>query len=399
MTFDHWLATTSADRPAWQRVLLERAGRTLLGNIASEGAPWAPLRGIRPALDRYQGIWNWDAAFHALTVARWDVALAREQFALFRDTQGADGMYIDVWFMDGNRVDAFGKPPVWPWALARIDALARDDAFLATAYASLARNAAFWRAQRCDRGLFFYGGDRRPAAACICCKPETPDGESLDFHARLESGWDTSPRWDGDAHDLWAVDLNCFQQLAFNALAGFARRLGRADEAATWEAERTALAQLAEQRLWDARLGLYSDCHRHTGKTTGVLTPASFMPLVAGCASAERAARMAALAADPAKLFPGMPTVAYDHPAYDRRDYWRGPTWINVAWFAIRGLRRYGHRAVADEIAATLLRWFRANDHFFELYDSRTGEGMRAVDFGWSAAFAIELICDDWSDG
>ncbi len=39
----------------------------------------------------------------------------------------------------------------------------------------------------------------------------------------------------------------------------------------------------------------------------------------------ERAARSAKLAADPARFFPGLPSVSYDDPAYRSGEYWRGP--------------------------------------------------------------------------
>ena len=43
-----------------------------------------------------------------------------------------------------------------------------------------------------------------------------------------------------------------------------------------------------------------------------------------------------------------MPTVSFDNPEYST-DYWRGPTWLNVAYFAAKGLKNYGFE-VADKI-------------------------------------------------
>ena len=63
---------------------------------------------------------------------------------------------------------------------------------------------------------------------------------------------------------------------------------------------------------------------------------------------------MARLAADRKKFYPGMPTVTYDCPAYST-DYWRGQTWLNVAFFAVKGLENYGFTDVAGEIREFLL--------------------------------------------
>ena len=43
-------------------------------------------------------------------------------------------------------------------------------------------------------------------------------------------------------------------------------------------------------------------------------------------------------------------TVAKSSPAFDPRNYWRGPVWININWFLIRGLERCGLEAEAADL-------------------------------------------------
>ena len=43
------------------------------------------------------------------------------------------------------------------------------------------------------------------------------------------------------------------------------------------------------------------------------------------------------------------PTIAADNPKYNPRGYWRGPIWLDQTYFAISGLRNYGHSDLADE--------------------------------------------------
>jgi putative isomerase len=78
------------------------------------------------------------------------------------------------------------------------------------------------------------------------------------------------------------------------------------------------------------------------------------MPLFIATASAERAASMNRIARDTNKFYPGMPTVSYDCEGYDN-NYWRGPTWLNVAFFAVKGLYDYGFTDTATEIKEFLL--------------------------------------------
>ena len=75
------------------------------------------------------------------------------------------------------------------------------------------------------------------------------------------------------------------------------------------------------------------------------------MPLYIGIASREQAEAMRIVAEE---RFKGkMPTVSFDNPMYSN-DYWRGPTWLNVAYFAAKGLKNYGF-AVADTIKESIL--------------------------------------------
>ena len=373
--------------------LLARAQATLLANVAdpndateapcggrpaSEAGkplPWHPRRGIHPSRYGYRGIWNWDSAFHAIAVARWDPELAREQFEIMLGLQQPDGSLPDVLMENGNLVTSFGKPPVMPWAVARADELHPDADFLADAYDRFIAYEQHWMRDRggAADGLFHYGG-----------------GEP-----NLESGWDNAVRWDQGCDNLWTVDLNCFMVMLYEAMAYMAKQLDILEDRVLWRGRAMELGDRINDTLWDDRIGAYADRNRETGEFSDVLSPASFMPLYVKIAVKERGAKLAKLAANPRKIHPGMPTVNYDHPQYDSRDFWRGPMWLNVAYFALKGLRECGHRDVAEEIRRTILGWCRhESEYLFEYYDSRDGTGLGAKQFSWTATFVIEFILD-----
>lgn len=375
--------------------LLARAQATLLADIAQPGEvppaggtvggrspekagqplPWSPLRGIYPSPFKYRGVWNWDGAFHAIAVARWDPELAREQVEIILKHQLEGGALPDVVMEDGTIVREFGKPPVMPWACRRIDELAPDAKFLAEIYPKFAAYEKHWMTSRGGRedGLFHYGGE----------------------NPKFESGWDTSVRWDRGCAELWAVDLNCYMVMLYESMAYMAGRLGFGEDRARWLERSRDLGARIDGALWNEQAGAYMDRNRVTKEFTGVLSPASFMPLYVGIAGRDRADRMAALAADPARFYPGLPSVSYDNPQFNSHDYWRGPTWVNVAAFAVQGLKRYGHDQVADRIRKTIFNWCGQNrDCLWEYYDSKNGKGLGAPQYGWTGAFLIELILD-----
>jgi len=387
---ESWMRREDHQLIAQEIALLERAKRTLEGNIAVPGEghvnplPWHPLRGIRPSLDDYDGVWNWDSAFHAMAVSRWDPELAREQIRILLDAQLPSGALPDVLFMNGGIVDRFGKPPVMPWALMLVDQRDPNDAFLTYAYDRLVAYEAFWMRQRGGEaeGLFHYDSD-------------TDDAEERFDDAKLESGWDDAVRFDEASFDLWPVDLNGFMVTLYRAMAYLAARRGRSGDVEGWRTKARGLCDRIEAQLWDESAGRYADRRRSDGAFSNVLSPAIFMPLTVGAASPARARKMAQVAADPKRFFPGMPTVSYDHPAYVADGFWRGPTWLNTAYFALRGLKDYGFDVVADAGRDTILGWCATNeDAIYERYNSKTGAGCGDAGFSWSAAFIIEFILD-----
>ena len=74
-----WLSTLSLNRRE-DIELAERAYDILNGNIypADGGYLWSPYRCLTPGNNKFKGIWNWDSAFHAIGLARWDTELAKD---------------------------------------------------------------------------------------------------------------------------------------------------------------------------------------------------------------------------------------------------------------------------------------------------------------------------------
>ena len=78
-------------------------------------------------------------------------------------------------------------------------------------------------------------------------------------------------------------------------------------------------------------------------------------------------------------------------PAFERRRYWRGPTWINVNWLIIDGLQRSGQEALAAKLAARTIELI-ARSGFREYFDPVSGEGCGADDFAWTAALVLLAV-------
>jgi glycogen debranching enzyme len=150
-------------------------------------------------------------------------------------------------------------------------------------------------------------------------------------------------------------------------------------------------------RLWDERRGLFLDQVQPGGAHLQTLTWASLAPLALPDLPEAIGRRLVEehLLNQREFLTPvAPPSVAVGERGYEPggghgpiRRYWRGPTWINSAWLVWLGLRRLGYEAEAEQLAGGVIG-AAAREGLREYYDPRSGKGLGAKDFTWSALVA-----------
>ncbi|MBR7133518.1 MAG: hypothetical protein IKD04_08295 [Clostridia bacterium] len=371
-----WLSCVCEGKNERDKDLLRRASDLLDFNIYREECPWQPKRGIVPSHYLYKGVWNWDCAFHAVGVKYWDAELAYEQCEIFWETQLETGKFIDVWYADGGVGADFTKPPVFPWAFESVYRKCPDRKRLERGYDAYVKNESFWCNYRKKKGLFFYTCDVEPVN---------------EAWAKCESGWDTSVRFDGGISNLWSIDLNCYMINVYRSLQFMARELGLPEDCKKWQEKENELADLIREKLWDPEQGAFCDVYYEDETPSKVLTPASFMPLFVSVATKEQAEAMHEIYKK--HFYPAMPSVSYLDKEYTSEDYWRGPLWLNIAYFAYKGLKNYGFTDTAEKGKELILDWCdKEKSGIYEYYDSKTGKGLNALQYGWTATFIIEFI-------
>ena len=132
---EEWIEIQCKGRCERDCRLLARAVNTFYKNIINKkekctALPWGNSLMIMPSWAVYRGVWNWDSAFHAMAVSKWDPSLAREQLEFFFKTQREDGCFIDSCEENGDMTDQLTKPPVLFWAYVVIDKADPDDSLL-----------------------------------------------------------------------------------------------------------------------------------------------------------------------------------------------------------------------------------------------------------------------------
>lgn len=321
------------------------------------------VRYARPA-PAFQAIYLWDSAFIAQVWKWWDPNVAHDVLdAVLRRREGARVPHFASEFARSE----FTQPPLIAWSLMRLAEATppeRFDGWIAAAYPVLcAYHAWLGEHRRLRNGLYAWA------------------------HA-YESGVENAPRFGDreerrlrDTRAIAAPDFCAYMVLQCEALAAMAHRLGRRDEAAAFAREGETLRASADAFLWDESERYYFDRSTVDGAFVRSRTIASVLPLWAGIPSPGRAAALVDHMLDPGgfnTLIP-LPSVAIDDPSFER-DMWRGPVWINTAFGAIEGLRRYGyHEAAADfayRICDGVYRTYGRTSRFYEFYDP-TAYGVR----------------------
>ena len=358
-----------------------------------DGAPFAYTR---PSPGRYPWQWYWDSCFAAIAWRRFEPARARAELQTLLAAQREDGFIGHTIFWD--RPVSLARYPFYNVASRRsLQTETIQPPLLAWAWRIAVGDPA------AEPGI--------AAQADWLARHRDLDGDGLLWIVQSdESGLDASPKFD----PVWG--RRATGQIGFPGLVRRNRRLGfdarRIRDRGgpvlcetlvntLWSLSLQALGRPSAtpalvERLWDERRGLFLDEAQPGGERPAVLTWAAMAPLALPDlpeAIGRRLVKEHLLDAGEFLTPVAPPAVAVGEPSYDPsggrgiRRYWRGPTWVNAAWLLWLGLRRLGYDQAAQRMADGLIGAVE-REGLREYYDPRTGKGLGAKDFAWSALVA-----------
>jgi hypothetical protein len=371
------------------------AERVLRGGwVEGEGRRYAYTR---PSPGRYPWQWYWDSCFAAIVWRRFEPARARAELESLLAAQRPDGFIGHTIFWD--------RPVSLP-RLAFYNVASRSTLQTETIQPPLLAWA--WRIAVGDP----VEEPRIAAQIEWLAANRDLEGDGLLWIVQPdESGLDASPKFE----PVWGRCSN--GRIGFPLLVRHNRKLGfdarRLRERGhpvlcetlvntMWSLSLQALGRPSAtpaliERLWDERRGLFVDLAQPGAIRPAPVTWASLAPLALPDLPEEIGRQLIEehLLNEREFLTPvAPPSVAVSEPSYEPgggrgpiRRYWRGPTWVNAAWMVWLGMRRLGYeresKRLADGLIATVER-----EGLREYYDPRSGKGLGAKDFAWSALIA-----------
>lgn len=350
-----------------------------------------------PSPGRYPWQWYWDSCFAAIVRRRFDPAKAQAELESLLAVQRPNGFV-------GHTI--FWRQPVSWTRLAFYNVTSRRSLQTETIQPPLLAWA--WKIAVGDPAR----EPRIAAQADWLAANRDLEGDGLLWIVQPdESGLDASPKFE----PLWG--RRSVGRLGFPLLVARNRRLDwdarRIRERGgpvlcetvvntLWSLSLQALSRPSAtpalvERLWDEDRGLFLDEAMPGARQPGIVTWSSLAPLALPDlpeAIGRRLVEQHLL--NPSEFLTAVapPSVAASEPSYEPdgghgpiRRYWRGPTWVNSAWLVWLGMRRLGYEAEAKRLADGLIGAVE-REGLREYYDPRTGKGLGAKDFAWSALIA-----------
>jgi hypothetical protein len=375
----------------------EIAERILRQNWLEGERDGVPYAYTRPSPTRYPWQWYWDSCFAAIVWRRFDRGRSRTELESLLAAQREDGFIGHTIFWDRpvslTRLSFYNvssrhalqtgtiQPPLlaWAWSIAVGDPAGEPriaaQAEWLTASRDLEGDGLLWIIQPDESGLDaspkFDPVWRRRANGRIGFPCLVRRNRRLGFDAR---------RIDARGGPLLCETLvNTFWSLSLQALG------------------RPSVTPALVERLWDESRGLFLDEVRPGGARPAIVTWAALAPLALPDLPEEIGRRLVEehlLNRGEFLSAVAPPSVAVSEPSYEPdggrgpiRRYWRGPTWVNSAWMVWLGLRRLGYEQEGNRLAAGMIGAVE-REGLREYYDPRTGKGLGAKDFAWSALVA-----------
>ncbi|MGL5413105.1 MGH1-like glycoside hydrolase domain-containing protein [Cetobacterium sp.] len=389
--------------------------------------------GITPSVSYkwFNGFWAWDSWKQAVATVNFNEELAKNNIRALFDYQITKndkirpqdaGVIIDAIFYNkdedrdgdgGNWNERNSKPALAAWAVWEVYKVTEDKEFLKEMYPKLKEYHNWWYTNRDfdKNGIAEYGG---------MVHRLSNTSEEIVLAAAWESGMDNAVRFDVEGYGVddegvkvlenkdlkgnligysinqESVDLNSFLYAEKIYLSNMAEVLGLPKEKKEYLKSAKKVKEYVNKNMFDEETGYYYDLQIGENGNKKLLVnrgkgTEGYIPLWANLSTKKEAKRVVENIMDKNVMntYLPFPTSAKDNPKYNPVKYWRGPVWLDQAYFGIIGLNNYGYKKEAQDLSIKLFEnseGLLTDGVIRENYNPETGEGLHCSNFSWSAS-------------
>lgn len=253
-------------------------------------------------------------------------------------------------------------------------------------------------------------GYKEDVEIALLAPDRVPSKVYLDLRAGAESGWDYSSRWLADptqlasihTTDIIPVDLNCLVLTLEETIAETYGILKQRRAANRYKGLAEARKEAIREYCWNEEKGYYYDYDFVKGEQTPITAASSLFALFTGVATKDQASEMAVMVRDKFIQPGGLVTTL--HETGQQWDWPNG--WAPLQWVAIKGLRNYGHKYLAEEIKKrwidTCMHIYKDQGKLVEKYNvvfpdrgPTNGEYVLQDGFGWTNGVLLALLKEE----
>ena len=348
----------------------------------------------------FHGFWAWDSWKHAVALAQYDAPLAKEQIKAMYAYLTEDGFIPDCIFRDTtieNHNYRNTKPPLSAWSVWKVYQQSHDINFLKELYPKIISQHNWWYNNRDhDKdGICEYG---------------STDGSLV--AAKWESGMDNAVRFDNSkilknsenaySLDQESVDLNAYLYAEKKYIIRMAEILEQNEDFIIFNTQAGILKTKIQSQFFDKNTGWFYDTSIDGKNFIDVMGCEGWIPLWANVATDEQAKAIKNNMMNPDQFNTKVPfqTLSANHPDFKPNGgYWRGPNWLDQAYFGTVGLHNYGYHEDAYQATYKLIHNAEGvldkGPSIRENYQPITGAGLESQNFSWSAAHYLLLLINE----
>ncbi|MGE5424881.1 MAG: amylo-alpha-1,6-glucosidase [Syntrophothermus sp.] len=208
--------------------------------------------------------------------------------------------------------------------------------------------------------------------------------------------------------ELECLDLTLMVIKEERSLAKMARELGKSSEAEEWDKKAENTSKLVNERMWDEQSGFYYSVNKGDHSFYFMTRDLKrqeiigFLALWAGVAPKDRAARLVTALTDTTRFWRkyGIPTLSardeWYSPYVDYCCKWNGPVWLLWDYLVYDGLKSYGYKELADQLADKMIlcvtTQLSKNHNYWESYSPDNEVLNCPSNYIWDSIIARLLI-------